>query len=72
VARQAIENATEDKAARKARSSEEAERQQDVRRIGRILSRSTPTPPPMSSSTLAPSTRTASSMQSWLRADPCC
>ncbi|MBV7674332.1 hypothetical protein STHAL_33335 [Streptomyces halstedii] len=40
VARQAIENATEDKAARKARSSEEAQRQQDaIRRIGRILSK---------------------------------
>ncbi|MFH8336320.1 hypothetical protein [Streptomyces sp. AM6-12] len=40
MARQAIENATEDKAARKARSSEEAQRQQDaIRRIGRILSK---------------------------------
>ncbi|MGW6247954.1 hypothetical protein [Streptomyces roseolus] len=40
VARQAIESATEDKAARKARSSEEAQRQQDaIRRIGRILSK---------------------------------
>ncbi|WP_307718026.1 hypothetical protein [Streptomyces sp. V4I23] len=40
VARQTIENATEDKAARKARSPEEAQRQQDaIRRIGRILSK---------------------------------
>ncbi|MEU9197747.1 hypothetical protein [Streptomyces hundungensis] len=40
VARQAIENAAEDKAARKARSGEEAQRQQDaIRRIGRILSK---------------------------------
>ncbi|MFI8504504.1 hypothetical protein ACIGFK_39275 [Streptomyces sp. NPDC085524] len=40
VARQAIENATEDKAARKTRSGEEAQRQQDaIRRIGRILSK---------------------------------
>ncbi|WP_371640297.1 hypothetical protein [Streptomyces virginiae] len=39
TARQAVENATEDKAARKVRSGEEAQRQQDaIRRIGRILS----------------------------------
>ncbi|MFG3142477.1 hypothetical protein ACGFZA_40500 [Streptomyces sp. NPDC048211] len=40
TARQVVENATEDKAARRARSSEEAQRQQDaIRRIGRILSK---------------------------------
>lgn len=40
AARQAVENATEDKAARKARSGEDAQRQQDaIRRIGRILSK---------------------------------
>ncbi|WP_331722797.1 hypothetical protein OG848_47485 (plasmid) [Streptomyces canus] len=40
VARQAVEDATEDKVARKARSGEEAQRQQDaIRRIGRILSK---------------------------------
>ncbi|MFJ9153397.1 hypothetical protein ACIRP7_36285 [Streptomyces sp. NPDC102270] len=40
AARQAVEDATEDKAARKARSGEEAQRQQDaIRRIGRILSK---------------------------------
>ncbi|WNI20231.1 hypothetical protein [Actinacidiphila sp. ITFR-21] len=39
-ARQAIENATEDKAARRVRTSEEAQRQQAaIRRIGRILSK---------------------------------
>lgn len=40
AARRAVENATEDKAARKARSGEDAQRQQDaIRRIGRILSK---------------------------------
>lgn len=40
TARQAVEDATEDKAARRARSSEEAQRQQDaIRRIGRILAK---------------------------------
>ena len=40
AARQAIENAAEDKDARKARSGEEAQRQQDaIRRIGRILTK---------------------------------
>ncbi|WP_331745875.1 hypothetical protein [Streptomyces virginiae] len=39
TARQAVDNATEDKAARKVRSGEEAQRQQDaIRRIGRMLS----------------------------------
>lgn len=40
VARQNIERATEDKAARRVRTGEEAQRQQDaIRRIGRILSK---------------------------------
>ncbi|QNE79568.1 hypothetical protein F0344_34395 (plasmid) [Streptomyces finlayi] len=40
TAREVIENATEDKAARRARSSEKAQRQEDaIRRIGRILSK---------------------------------
>lgn len=40
AARHAVESATEDEAARKARSSEAAQRQQDaIRRIGRILSK---------------------------------
>ncbi|TBO58894.1 hypothetical protein EYS09_15045 [Streptomyces kasugaensis] len=40
TARQVVEDAAEDKAARRARSSEEAQRQQEtVRRIGRILSK---------------------------------
>ncbi|WP_329296253.1 hypothetical protein [Streptomyces sp. NBC_01455] len=40
TARQVVEDATEDKAGRRARSSEEAQRQQDaIRRIGRILSK---------------------------------
>ncbi|MFJ9214450.1 hypothetical protein [Streptomyces sp. NPDC102264] len=40
TARQLVETATEDKAARRARSSEEAQRQQDaIRHIGRILSK---------------------------------
>ncbi|MDQ1022433.1 tRNA-dihydrouridine synthase [Streptomyces umbrinus] len=40
AARQAVEDATEDKVASKARSGEGAQRQQDtIRRIGRILSK---------------------------------